>query len=123
MDDPAPPPVAQTVLEDLRRRLRAHRRVELTGGTGWERGTEPGHLAGLIGSSAEDYDWRPHEARIRALPWSRTSRLRAGSTAQPAATSPPGSDPRSSPASSALRSRWADVGRATGERGPGRCTP
>jgi pimeloyl-ACP methyl ester carboxylesterase len=68
MDD-APQPIEQAVLDDLRARLRAWRRVELTGVTGWDRGTEPGYLAELVTSWAEDYDWRPHEDRIRALPW------------------------------------------------------
>lgn len=77
MDDAAPPPVEQAVLDDLRQRLRATRRVALTDTSGWERGTEPGYLADLVGSWAEDYAWRPHEQRIRALPWARTSRLRA----------------------------------------------
>src|SRR4051812_44374918 len=75
MDD-APEPVEQAVLDDLRTRLRAWRRVELTGTPGWDRGTEPGYLAELVGSWAGDYDWRVHEERIRALPWVRTARAR-----------------------------------------------
>ena len=75
MDD-APPRVEQAVLDDLRSRLRAWRRVELTGVPGWDRGTEPGYLADLVGSWAGTYDWRVHEERIRSLPWARTSRAR-----------------------------------------------
>jgi len=75
MDD-APPPVDRAVLDDLRTRLRAYRRVESTGTPGWDRGTEPAYLTELVSAWAE-YDWRPQEARIRALPWVRTSRLRA----------------------------------------------
>jgi pimeloyl-ACP methyl ester carboxylesterase len=88
MTDAAPPLVEQAVLDDLRSRLHAWRRVELTGVTGWDRGTEPGHLADLIGSWADDYDWREHEQRIRALPWERTSRMRLvhQRAADPAAT-------------------------------------
>ena len=76
MTDAAPPPVEQVVLDDLRHRLQAWRRVELTGPSGWDRGTEPTYLAELIASWADGYDWRPHEERIRALPWARTSRMR-----------------------------------------------
>ena len=75
MDD-APPRVEQAVLDDLRARLRAWRTVPLTGVPGWDRGTEPGYLAELVRSWAEDYDWRPHEDRIRALPWARAAGLR-----------------------------------------------
>ena len=76
MDDAAPPPVEQPVLDDLRARLRAYRPVETTGVPGWDRGTEPGYLAELVRYWAEEYDWRPHEERIRALPWERAGRLR-----------------------------------------------
>jgi pimeloyl-ACP methyl ester carboxylesterase len=76
VDDVAPAPVEQTVLDDLRTRLRAYRRVQTTTTAGWERGTDPGYLADLVTSWADDYDWRPHEERIRAMPWARTSRLR-----------------------------------------------
>jgi pimeloyl-ACP methyl ester carboxylesterase len=76
MDDAAPPPVDQAVLDDLRHRLRAYRPVAATGTPGWDRGTEAGYLAELVASWAEDYDWRPHEERIRALPWARAGRLR-----------------------------------------------
>ncbi|MBJ7450784.1 MAG: epoxide hydrolase [Blastococcus sp.] len=75
MDD-APPRVEQAVLDDLRARLRAWRTVPLTGVPGWDRGTEPGYLADLVSTWAEDYDWRPHEDRIRALPWARAGGLR-----------------------------------------------
>ncbi|QXG76713.1 epoxide hydrolase [Modestobacter sp. L9-4] len=76
MTDAAPPPVDQAVLDDLRHRLQRWRRVELTGTAGWDRGTEPGYLADLLNDWATDYDWRPHEERIRALPWEPTARMR-----------------------------------------------
>ena len=38
------------------------------GTAGWERGTEAEYLAELVRSWADEYDWRPHEQRIRALP-------------------------------------------------------
>jgi pimeloyl-ACP methyl ester carboxylesterase len=76
VDDAAPPPVEDEVLEDLRRRLRAYRRVDSTGASGWERGTDPEYLGALIRTWADEYNWRAHEQRIRSLPWVRTSRLR-----------------------------------------------
>lgn len=76
MDDDAPPRVEQTVLDDLQARLRNWRRVAMTGSAGWDRGTDAGYLADLVASWSEDYDWRPHEERIRALPWERAGRVR-----------------------------------------------
>ncbi|GAA5160641.1 MULTISPECIES: epoxide hydrolase family protein [Amycolatopsis] len=69
MTSPAPAAVEQPVLDDLRARLRAYRRVALPPGFGWERGVDPDYLSGLIEYWAEGYDWREHEARIRELPW------------------------------------------------------
>ena len=71
--DAAPPVVAQADLEDLRRRLAGHRRVPLPPGHGWDRGTDADELAALIGYWHDAYDWRGHEARLRALPWVLTS--------------------------------------------------
>jgi pimeloyl-ACP methyl ester carboxylesterase len=66
----APPPaVAQETLDDLRDRLRRFRRVAVPPGLGWERGVDGDALADLLAYWAERYDWRAHEARIRALPW------------------------------------------------------
>jgi pimeloyl-ACP methyl ester carboxylesterase len=65
----APEPVAEAVLHDLRARLRAYRRVAVGPGTGWDRGVDGDYLADLLGYWSETYDWRRHEARIRALPW------------------------------------------------------
>jgi pimeloyl-ACP methyl ester carboxylesterase len=76
MADAAPPLVEDAVLDDLRQRLRGYRPVETTGTAGWDRGTEPAYLAELVAAWVA-YDWRPHEQRIRSLPWARTSRLRA----------------------------------------------
>ncbi len=74
MSDHAPPSaVTRPVLDDLRTRLRAYRRIELPVGFGWERGGVDGdYLAGLIDYWATSYDWREHEERIRALPWTLT---------------------------------------------------
>jgi pimeloyl-ACP methyl ester carboxylesterase len=76
MDEAAPPRVDDEVLEDLRARLRAWRRVPTTGVAGWERGTEQEWLVGLVDYWAEEYDWRRHEERIRALPWEYAGSLR-----------------------------------------------
>lgn len=66
----APPTVVErSVLEDLRARLRAYRRVDLPPGFGWARGVDGDYLADLIAHWADSYDWREHEARIRRLPW------------------------------------------------------
>jgi pimeloyl-ACP methyl ester carboxylesterase len=75
--DAAPPPVEQGVLDDLHARLRRFRRVAVAGDEGWRLGTEPDYLADLVRTWAEDYDWRLHERRIRALPWVRTGRVRS----------------------------------------------
>jgi pimeloyl-ACP methyl ester carboxylesterase len=65
----SPEAASAPVLEDLRARLRAYRRIALPPGFGWERGVDGDFLAELVGYWAEHYDWRVHEARIRALPW------------------------------------------------------
>jgi pimeloyl-ACP methyl ester carboxylesterase len=64
-----PDVVAQAVLDDLRHRLMAYRRVPLPAGFGWERGVDGDYLAGLLHYWARSYDWREHEDRIVALPW------------------------------------------------------
>lgn len=73
MSDAAPEAVPTRVLEDLRARLRAYRRVTLPPEFGWERGVDGDFLAELVAYWADHYDWRVHEARIRALPWALTS--------------------------------------------------
>lgn len=65
----APPPVDPSALEGLRDRLRAYRRVEVPAGFGWSRGVDGDYLADLIAYWQASYDWREHEARLRALPW------------------------------------------------------
>ena len=72
-----PEPVGDEVLKDLRRRLRATRVPVLPDVRDWKRGTPAAYLAELVADWADRYDWRPHEARIRALPWARTSGLRS----------------------------------------------
>ncbi|PVY33719.1 epoxide hydrolase family protein [Williamsia muralis] len=65
----APHPVSQAVLDDLRTRLLAYRRLELVSGFGWERGVDGDYLAGLIDYWATSYNWREHEQAILSLPW------------------------------------------------------
>lgn len=72
--DAAPEPVAQAVLDDLGARLRAYRRVGLAPGSGWDRGVDGDYLADLLVYWSRTYDWRRHEARIRALPWQLAGR-------------------------------------------------
>ena len=68
----APPAVEQSVLDDLRARLHAYRRVDLPPGFGWARGVDGDYLADLVAHWADSYDWREHETRIRSLPWALT---------------------------------------------------
>ncbi len=69
-DESAPGPVDEAVLEDLRSRLRSTRRVPGIDG-GWTRGTDPAYLDELIATWRDDFDWRPAERRLLALPWVR----------------------------------------------------
>jgi pimeloyl-ACP methyl ester carboxylesterase len=68
----APRPVEESVLNDLKGRLRDFRRVPLVEGVGWDRGTDPDYLAELVAYWAETYYWREHEERILDYPWVRT---------------------------------------------------
>jgi pimeloyl-ACP methyl ester carboxylesterase len=70
--DDAPPAVRESVLDDLRDRLRAYRRVVLPPGLGWQRGVDGDYLADLVSYWSDSYDWREHEARLRTLPWALT---------------------------------------------------
>lgn len=62
-------PVDQGILDDLRARLRAFRRVGVPPDFGWSRGVDGDYLADLITYWCESYDWREHEARLMGLPW------------------------------------------------------
>ena len=73
----APDPVSDEVLDDLRRRLRGFRPVAGVG-SGWSHGTDPKYLRELLAYWADGYDWRAAEARIRSLPWARTSNGMSG---------------------------------------------
>ena len=76
MTSAAPEVVPVSVLDDLRARLRAYRRVAMAPGSGWERGVDGDFLAELVEHWAEHYDWRTHEERIRALPWEQHGSVR-----------------------------------------------
>jgi pimeloyl-ACP methyl ester carboxylesterase len=65
----APAVVEQSVLDDLRARLHAYRRVDVPAGLGWARGVDGDYLGSLIAYWADTYDWREHETRLRGLPW------------------------------------------------------
>ena len=56
----APRPVSESVLTDLRDRLRSTRRITLPEGVGWSRGTDIDYLAELVDYWAETYYWREH---------------------------------------------------------------
>ncbi len=68
---PAPAPAPQDLLDDLRARLRATRRVPLPTGLGWSHGTDADYLTELVAAWV-DFDWRAQEERLLALPWVRT---------------------------------------------------
>lgn len=68
----APQPVDESMLVDLKDRLRAFRRVPLVEGVGWERGTDADYLTELVAYWAETYSWREHEDRILDYPWVHT---------------------------------------------------
>ena len=57
----APTVVEQSVLDDLRARLHAYRRVAVPVGFGWARGVDGDYLATLIAYWADSYAWREHE--------------------------------------------------------------
>ena len=56
--------VADDVLDDLRRRLRAARFPDEIPGSGWDYGSELGTVRELARYWAEEYDWRAAEAAL-----------------------------------------------------------
>jgi len=60
--------VADSVLEDLRTRLRRTRWPDQLAGAGWEQGTEREALRSLVGYWADRFDWRAYERELNALP-------------------------------------------------------
>lgn len=65
--------VADAVLDDLRRRLRATRWPDQPEDAGWALGTDVAYLRALAAHWAERFDWRAQEARLNALPQSRVT--------------------------------------------------
>ena len=68
----APRPVDESVLVDLKDRLREFRRVPLVEGVGWDRGTDADYLTELVAYWINTYYWREHEERILDHPWAYT---------------------------------------------------
>ena len=58
--------VAEEVLEDLRRRLRAARWPEPAPGPAWSQGTDLGYLRSLVAYWLDGFDWRAQERRLNA---------------------------------------------------------
>jgi pimeloyl-ACP methyl ester carboxylesterase len=56
--------VAESLLEDLRRRLRAARWPEPAPGPAWSQGTDLDYLRALVGYWDEEFDWRKQESRL-----------------------------------------------------------
>ncbi|MRG60205.1 alpha/beta fold hydrolase [Agromyces sp. CFH 90414] len=67
-----PDPVDQSVLDDLRERLRRTRWVPSVEIEGRNLGVDQAYLRDLVDDWAERYDWRTHEQRLLALPWAVT---------------------------------------------------
>lgn len=65
----APQRVSDEALADLQARLYSYRRIPLSPGGGWSRGTDGDVLANLVDHWIHRYDWRRHEQQIRELPW------------------------------------------------------
>lgn len=65
----APDAVSDQILDDLRARLRAFRRVVLQPADAWSLGVDPTYFDDLIRAWRDNYNWRGVEGRVRALPW------------------------------------------------------
>jgi microsomal epoxide hydrolase len=63
----------QSVLDDLRDRLRRTRWTDQMAGTGWDYGTDVDYLRELCGYWADGFDWRATEARLNRWPHLRTT--------------------------------------------------
>ncbi|MGD9891088.1 MAG: epoxide hydrolase family protein [Dehalococcoidia bacterium] len=60
--------VPESVLDDLRARLRQTRWPGEVPGTGWTYGTNLAYLRELVQYWLDEYDWRTHEAALNRLP-------------------------------------------------------
>ena len=92
MIDAVPALVTDEELADLVDRVRRTRLVPNPWGADANRGMRTKDITTLLGHWGSDYDWRRHEARIRALPWvvtgdgPRALRLIHQPSANPSAT-------------------------------------
>ena len=73
-----PDPLPVSMVDDLRSRLRATRRVPLPTGVGWSRGVDADYLTDLLAYWADGYDWSAAESRLQQLPWVYTGQPGAG---------------------------------------------
>ena len=78
----APAAAPDELLDDLRARVRATRRVPLPPGANWSRGVDADYLTDLLAYWADHYDWRVHEERLRGAPWVRTGSAATGMRSQ-----------------------------------------
>lgn len=65
--------VSEAELADLRSRLRSTRWARRWPEASWEAGTDTDTLRRLVDHWGSGYAWRPHERRINALPWFRST--------------------------------------------------
>jgi pimeloyl-ACP methyl ester carboxylesterase len=65
--------VPESVLDDLRDRLRRTRWPDQITGSGWDYGTDTAALRDLCGYWADGFDWRAAEARLNAHPQARVA--------------------------------------------------
>jgi microsomal epoxide hydrolase len=65
--------VPETVLSDLRDRLRRTRFPNAVDGTGWEPGSDLDYVRDLVAYWADGFDWRAQEARLNAFTQSTTT--------------------------------------------------
>lgn len=60
--------IPASVVDDLKRRLKASRFPDQIGGSGWSQGTDTAYLKELVGYWAHDFDWGAQQARLNAYP-------------------------------------------------------
>ena len=65
----APDRVSDADLADLTARLRLFRPVDTVATGAWRLGADARWVAGMVDWWAREYDWRPHEDRLRRRPW------------------------------------------------------
>jgi pimeloyl-ACP methyl ester carboxylesterase len=66
--EPFPIHIPDTVLADLRARILRTRWPERSPGPAWEQGTDLDYLEQLLGTWADDFDWRAEERALNAFP-------------------------------------------------------